>query len=95
MERCSYHDSNFGVRKSGIDYLKQSQCYRNFYFRDRCSHSVCIAFIRPVRQAVVPASDDFYRDSGSSPRDQAACMLKRPRSFDVLRASRHISASKS
>lgn len=96
MEPCRSHDSNYGVSKTGIDYLKQSQCYGNFFSRDRCSHSACRAFNRPFRQAiVVPASDDFCRDSGPFPRDQTACRSKRPRSFDALRVFRHISASKS
>ena len=95
MELCRSHDSNFGVSKIGINYSKQSQCCSNICCRDHCSHWVCIVFNRRDRYAVVvPASDDCYRDSGPVPREQTACMSKRPRSrsFDVLRASKGPSA---
>ena len=91
MERCRSPDSNFSVSKIGIDYLKLYKCLSRFRTRNNCLYLACIAFNRPDRQAVVvPASDDFCRDSGPFPRDQTACRWKRPRSLAFQGFSRHL-----
>ena len=80
MQRCRFHDSNFGVSKIGINYLKLCECCNRFCAWNISLHSSCTAFNRPDGQTVVvPASDDFSRDSGPFPRDQTACRWKRPR----------------
>lgn len=80
MERCRFHDSNFAVSKFGINYWKLYECCNRFCAWNISLHSSCTAFNMPDRQAVVvPASDDFYRDSGPFPREQTACRWMRPR----------------
>ena len=99
MKLCRSHDSNFGVSKIGINYLKQSQCYSNIFCRDHCSHWVCIVFNRRDRYAVVvPASDDCYGTAGQSHASKRhACRsgLEALTSSELLRVPRHMSASKS
>ena len=53
MELCRSHDSNFGVSKSGIEYLMLSKSCSRFFAGDCCSHWACIVFKMPDRDAVV------------------------------------------
>ena len=80
MELCRSHDSNCGVSKIGINYLKLPQ---------RCSGFALPGIVVRIGRVkhltilvdtllFVPASDDFYRDSGPFPRDLTACMSKWP-----------------
>ena len=53
MELCRSHDSNFGVSKSGIDYLKLSKHVSSFSLGIVVRIGRCIALNKRDKEAVV------------------------------------------